>query len=56
MQDLKDNERKKQLKMTASRSILDFIPANFVMSYHCVSPYILFYIHGPVILLFLSYV
>ena len=31
---------------------MDFIAAKFVMGYHCVRPYILFYIHGPAILHF----
>ena len=34
-------------------AILDFIAANFVLGYPCVRHYILFYIHGPAILLFL---
>ena len=34
-------------------AILDFISAKFVMGYPCVRPYILFYIYGPAILLFL---
>ena len=46
MQDSWDNE-KKQLKMPA---ILDFIYAKFVIGYPCVSPYMLFYMHGPAIL------
>ena len=32
-------------------AILDFISAKFIMGYPCVSPYILFYMHGPAILL-----
>ena len=35
-------------------AILDFISAKFVIGYHCVWPSILFYIHGPAILHFLS--
>ena len=33
-------------------AILDFITAKLVMGYPCVRHYILFYIHGPAILLF----
>ena len=33
-------------------AILDFISAKFVIGYHCVRPFILFYIHGPAILHF----
>ena len=36
--------------------MLDFISAKFVMGYPCVRHYIFFYIHGPAILHFLSYV
>ena len=32
--------------------ILNIISAKFVMGYHCVRPFILFYIHGPAILHF----
>ena len=32
-------------------AILDYISAKFIMGYPCVSPYILFYMHGPAILL-----
>ena len=35
-------------------AILDFFSVKFVMGYPCVRHYILFYIHGPVILHFLS--
>ena len=35
-------------------AILEFFWVNFVMDYPCVRNYILFYIHGPVILHFLS--
>ena len=41
MQDFRDNEKK------TKSAILDFILAKFVMGY----PYILFYMHGPAILL-----
>ena len=45
MQHLRDNEKNK-IKMTSvSHS------AKFIMGYSCVSPYILFYLHGPAILL-----
>ena len=42
MQHFQDNE-KKQLKMTVSRAILDFISTKFIMGYPCASPYILFF-------------
>ena len=42
--------RKKQLKMSASWLISDFISAKFVMGFPCVSPHILFYMHGPAFL------
>ena len=45
MQHLRDNEKNK-IKMTSvSHS------AKFIMGYPCASPYILFYLHGPAILL-----
>ena len=51
MQDFRDNKKKKLV------AILDIISGKFVMGYHCASHYIMFYIHGPVILhFFLSYV
>ena len=45
MQDFQDIEKKS--------AISDFISEKFVMSYPCVSPFmiILFYFHGPAILL-----
>ena len=46
MQEFRDNDRKS--------AILDFISAKFVIGYACVSPYILFFIHGQA--LFLSFV
>ena len=49
-----DNE-KKNIKNGRLAAILDFISVKFVMNYPCVRPYILFYIHGPAILHFLSY-
>ena len=49
MQHFRDND-KNQLKMSQS-AILDFISAKCIMGYPCVSPYILFYMHGPSILL-----
>ena len=55
MQYFQDNEEKK-IKDGRPAAILDFTSAKFVMGYPCVRPYILFYIHGPAILLFLSYV
>ena len=50
MQDLRDNE-KKTIKNDRQLAILDFISAKFVMGYPCVSPRILFYMHGPAFLL-----
>ena len=50
MQDFQDNE-KKTIKNSRLAAILDFIREKFVMGYHCVRPYILFYIDGPTILL-----
>ena len=47
MQDFRDNE-KKTIKNDRQWSILDFISAKFVMGYPCVSPHILFYMHGSV--------
>ena len=43
--------RKKAIKNDRQSAILDFISANFIMGYPSVSPYILFYMHGPAILL-----
>ena len=37
-------------------AILYFISVKFVMVYPCVRLYVLFYIHGPAILLFFSYI
>ena len=37
--------------MSKKQSIFDFISAKFSMGYPCASPYILFYMHGPAILL-----
>ena len=54
MQDLRDYEKKKLNGLLAA--LLDFISARFVMGYSCVRHYILFYIHGPAILLFFSYI
>ena len=50
MQDFHDKE-KKTIKNHGQSAILDFIPTKFVMGYPCVSPFILFYMHGPAILL-----
>ena len=50
MQDFRDNE-KKTIKSDRQLDILDLISAKFVMSYFCVSPHILFYMHGPAFLL-----
>ena len=50
MQDFQDNEKKNEIGRLVA--ILDFITAQIVMGYPCVRHYILFYIHGPVILLF----
>ena len=46
MQDFRDNE-KKLLKMTTSRQCMILFLLNIFMCYPCVSPYILFYVHGP---------
>ena len=46
MQDFLDNE-KKTIKSDHQSAILDLISAKFVIGYLCVSPYILFYKHGP---------
>ena len=46
----------KNIKNGRPAAILDFTSAKFVMGYPCVRPYILFYNHGPAILLFSSYV
>ena len=43
---------RKKIKNGRLAAILDFISAKFVMGYHCVRPYILFYNHGPAILHF----
>ena len=47
---------RKTIKNDRQSAILKFISAKCVMGYPCVSPYILFYMHGPAILfaLFLS--
>ena len=50
MQHFRDNE-KKQLKMTVSRPFWVLFLSNFLMCYPRVSPYVLFYVHGPAILL-----
>ena len=50
MQDFQENEKKTN-KNDSKSAILDFISAKFSMGYPCVSPYILFYMHGPAILL-----
>ena len=52
MQDFRDNEKTNLTGRLAA--ILDFITAKFVMGYPCVTQYILFYIHGPAISLFLA--
>ena len=49
MQHFRDNE-KKTIKNDRQSASLDFIPAKFIMGDLCES-YILFYIHGPAILL-----
>ena len=51
MQHFLDNEKKQTIKNDSQSAILDFISAKFIMGYPCVSPYILFYMHGPAILL-----
>ena len=50
MQHNTDNE-KKTVKNDQQSAILDFIFAKLIVGYPCVSPYILFYMHGPAILL-----
>ena len=42
---------RKTIKNDRQSAILDFISAKFIMGYHCVSPNILFYVHGPANLL-----
>ena len=42
---------RKTIKNDRQPAILDFISVKFVMGYPCASPYILFYMHGPAILL-----
>ena len=57
MQDFRDNV-KKTIKNARQLAILDFISAKCVMGVSpcpCVSPDILFYIHGPATLLFYYY-
>ena len=56
MQDFRDRKKKfkKKKKNGQLAVILDFFIVKFVMGYPCVRHYILFYIHGPVILHFLS--
>ena len=46
MQDFRDSE-KEIIKNDRQLAILDFISTKFVMGYPCVSPHILFYMHGP---------
>ena len=50
MQHFQDNE-KKQLEMTFSRPFWVLFLPNFIMCYPCVSPYTLFYMHGPATLI-----
>ena len=50
MQNARNNE-KKTIKNDRLLGIYDFISATFVMGYHCVIPYILFYIHGSALLI-----
>ena len=52
MQDLRDKEGK---KLNGRLAAILYFNIQVVMGYPCVRPYILFYIHGPAILLF-SYV
>ena len=47
MHDFRDNEKKHDRQS----AILNFISAKFVMGYPCESPYMLFYMDGPAILL-----
>ena len=42
---------RKTIKNDRQSVMLDFISPKFIMDYPCVSPYILFYMHGPAILL-----
>ena len=46
--------KKKKKKKWPTGSLFGFFSVKFVMGYPCVRHYILFYIHGPVILHFLS--
>ena len=52
-QDFRDNEKKKKKKLPTGFHF-GFFSVKFVMGYPCVRHYILFYIHSPVILHFLS--
>ena len=57
MQDYRDSEKKIIKKLADSwptGSHFGFFRVKFVMGYPCARHYILFYIHGPVILHFLS--
>ena len=59
MQNFRDIEKKKnnnnnKKKKWPTGSHFGFFSVKFVMGYPCVGHYILFYIHGPVILHFLS--
>ena len=54
MQDLWDNAKKKKKKNDRQSAILDFISAKFVMGYPSVSHYVLFYMLGPAIFLWLG--
>ena len=53
-QDFRDSEQKMKNKKWPTGSHFGFFSVEFVMGYPCVRHYILFYIHGPVILHFLS--
>ena len=46
----------KTMENDRQSAILYFVSAEFVMGYPCARPYILFYMHGPAIFHFLSYV
>ena len=50
MQHFRDDE-KKTIKNDCQSAIFYFISAKFIIGYPCVSPDILFYMHGPAILL-----
>ena len=54
MQDFRKKKKKKKKKIADWQPFGIFFSVKFVMGYPCVRLYILFCIHGPVILHFLS--